>query len=162
MQIAQDTVVHIHYTLKSDAGQVLDSSEGNEPLSYLHGNSNIIPGLEKALDGRSQGDSFEVSIPPDEAYGPRDESLLQAVPKTAFQGLGDLQPGMQFQAQTDQGPRIVTIAAVAEESVTVDGNHPLAGQTLNFAIEVAAVREATTEELSQGQVQDQDQAPDQD
>ncbi len=153
MQIEQDTVVHIHYTLKSDAGQVLDSSEGNAPLGYLHGNSNIIPGLEKALDGRSEGDSFEVSIPPEDAYGPRDESLLQAVPKSAFEGLGEIQPGMQFQAQTDQGPRIVTIAEVAEESVTVDGNHPLAGQTLNFAVEVAGVREATSEELAQGQVQ---------
>jgi FKBP-type peptidyl-prolyl cis-trans isomerase SlyD len=152
MQIAQDTVVHFHYTLTSEAGQVLDSSEGNEPLGYLHGNGNIIPGLEKALDGRSLGEKFEVSIPPAEAYGEHDQSLLQAVPKSAFQGLGELQPGMQFQAQTDQGPRIVTIAAVAEDSVTVDGNHPLAGQTLNFAIEVAGIREATATELEHGHV----------
>jgi len=155
MQIAQDKVVKIHYTLKTDEGQVLDSSEGNEPLAYVHGNGNIIPGLERALDGRTEGDKFQVAIPPEEGYGDRDDSLLQAVPKGAFEGLGELQPGMQFQAETNQGPRLVTIAAVAEDSVTVDGNHPLAGQTLNFDIEVAGVREATAAEIEAGEVESQ-------
>lgn len=152
MQIAADKVVHIHYTLKTDEGTVVDSSEGNDPLGYVHGNGNIIPGLEKALDGRTQGEKFQVSIPPEEGYGPRDDGLLQAVPKSAFEGLGDLKPGMQFQAQTDQGPRLVTIAAVAPDAVTVDGNHPLAGQTLNFDIEVAAVRDASKAELEEGAI----------
>ncbi len=156
MQVAANRVVHIHYTLKTDEGQVVDSSEGNAPLGYVHGSGSIIPGLEKALDGRNAGDRFEVSLTPEEGYGPRHEGLVQSVPLSAFEGLGELQPGMQFQAQTNEGPRVVTIAQVGDESVTVDGNHPLAGQNLNFEIEVDGVREASQEERNDGQVREED------
>jgi FKBP-type peptidyl-prolyl cis-trans isomerase SlyD len=149
MQINQDSVVQIHYTLRDADGDVLDRSDG-EPLAYLHGRGNLIPGLEKALEGKTQGDKLRVSVPPEEAYGQRDDSLVQAVPKTAFQGLGDVKPGMRFQAETQYGPRVIVVTQVGDETVTVDGNHPLAGQTLDFEVEVAEVREASAEELEHG------------
>jgi len=155
MEVAANRVVHIHYTLKTDQGQVVDSSEGDSPLGYVHGNGNIIPGLEKALDGRDEGEQFEVSLSPEEGYGARNEGLVQSVPRSAFEGLGELQPGMQFQAQTNEGPRVVTIAQVGDEAVTVDGNHPLAGQTLNFEIKIDQVREATSAELDEGKVHEE-------
>ena len=152
MQISQDMVVSIHYTLKNDAGDVLDTSSGRDPLAYLHGNNNIIPGLEKALEGKAAGDSVQVSVEPGEGYGERQEGLVQDVPREAFQGIDDIKPGMQFQAQGPQGPVLVTVTSVADETVTVDGNHPLAGETLHFDVEVAEVREATDEEMEHGHV----------
>lgn len=152
MQIAQDSVVSIHYTLTSDAGEVLDSSSGGEPLAYLQGHGNLIPGLERELQGKQSGDKLKVRIAPADAYGEHDAELIQEVPRTAFQGVTDIQVGMQFQAQSNHGPRTVTITKVAVDTVTVDGNHPLAGQHLNFEVEVTNVRSATEEELSHGHV----------
>ena len=152
MQIAENKVVSIHYTLTNTEGKVLDSSEGRDPLAYLHGNKNIIIGLENALAGKTAGDKLNVTIPPEEAYGIRDEQLVQVISKSAFQGIESIEPGMQFQAKSDQGTQIVTITNVDGDKVTVDGNHALAGETLNFEVEVTEVREATDEELQHGHV----------
>lgn len=152
MQIADRCVVSIHYTLKNDGGEVIDSSAGGAPLSYLHGAGNIVPGLEDALTGRESGASFEVDVPPEKGYGPRHDGLVQTVPKAAFQGVDQVEPGMSFNAQTPQGPLTVQVTAVEGDQVTIDGNHPLAGQTLHFAIEVAEVREASAEEVEHGHV----------
>jgi len=150
MQISQSKVVQIHYTLSDDAGEVLDRSGDGAPLVYLHGAGNIIPGLESALDGRSPGDSFNVVVPAAQAYGEHHEQLVQEVPRAAFGEAAELKSGMRFQAQTDQGQVSVMITAVGGESVTVDGNHPLAGQQLSFEIEVVDVREAMDEEIAHG------------
>jgi FKBP-type peptidyl-prolyl cis-trans isomerase SlyD len=153
MNIGQDKVVSIHYTLTSNSGEVLDSSSGGDPLAYLHGKNNIIPGLEKALEGRQPGEKLDVKVAAAEAYGQRDENLVQKVPRRAFGGVAKVEPGMQFHAQTSQGQtRLVTVTGVQGDMVTVDGNHPLAGQDLNFAVEVADVRDATEEELEHGHV----------
>lgn len=152
MEITQQRVVTIHYTLTNDAGEVLDSSRGAEPLAYLHGAGNIIPGLENALAGKRTGDKLSVRVEPAQGYGERDDGLVQSVPRRAFQGIADIQPGMTFHAQSSKGPMRVTVTRVAGDMVTVDGNHPLAGVHLNFDVEVADVRAATDEELSHGHV----------
>lgn len=158
MRIANEKVVYIHYTLTNQEGQTLDSSSGHEPLGYLHGAGNIIPGLEKALEGKEAGEKLNVSVTPDQAYGERDEALIQQVPRTAFEGVDVVEPGMQFQAQSPHGPMLVTVTHVESEEVTVDANHPLAGQTLTFDVEVAEVRDATEEELNHGHVHGADDA----
>jgi FKBP-type peptidyl-prolyl cis-trans isomerase SlyD len=152
MQIAANSVVSIHYTLTDDKGLVLDSSAGAEPLAYLHGAGNIVPGLEKALEGKKAGDKLSVKVQPEEGYGQRDESLVQRVPRRAFQGVRDLQPGMRFTAESGHGPMQVTVTQIQGDMITVDGNHALAGQTLNFDIEITGVREASAEELMHGHV----------
>ena len=152
MQIAERCVAHFHYTLTNEAGEQLDTSRGSEPMAYLHGRGNIIPGLEKAMDGKKVGDAFKVTIEPSEAYGERVEQLIQVVPRSAFGGVPELQPGMRFQADSAQGPMLVRIAAVEDAQVTVDGNHDLAGQNLHFDIAVTDVREATAQELEHGHV----------
>jgi FKBP-type peptidyl-prolyl cis-trans isomerase SlyD len=151
MLVARDTVVTIHYTLKNDAGEVLDSSADGEPLAYLHGGGNIIAGLEEALEGKAAGDHVAVAVPAEKAYGPRDQALVQQVPRRAFQGT-DVRAGMRFTAQTEHGPRQVVVTRVVGDMVTVDGNHPLAGQALNFNVEITDVRAASTEELQHGHV----------
>jgi FKBP-type peptidyl-prolyl cis-trans isomerase SlyD len=152
MQIAQDKVVSIHYTLKNDAGEVLDSSSGGDPLAYLHGQGNLVSGLEKALEGRQAGDKLSVRVEPADGYGVRDDGLLQQVPRRQFGG-ANVQPGMQFHAQTSGGhARVVTVVRITGDMVTVDGNHPLAGENLNFDVEVTDVREASAEELEHGHV----------
>ncbi len=155
MQIAQNSVVKFHYTLTNDAGEVLDSSDGRQPLTYLHGAGNIIPGLERQLEGRETGDKLNVSVTPEEGYGEVQPQLVQEVPRDAFQGVEAVEPGMQFQAQTQGGPLMVTVTKVEGDTVTVDGNHPLAGQKLNFDVEIADVREASQEELEHGHVHDE-------
>lgn len=152
MQVAQDAVVSIHYTLTNDKGETLDSSAGAEPLVYLHGNGNLIPGLENALAGKQAGDKLSVKIAPADAYGEYDKSLVQQVPRRQFKGVGDVREGMQFQVQSNAGPRMVTVTKVAGDMVTIDGNHALAGQNLNFEVEIAEVRAATSEELAHGHV----------
>ncbi len=152
MVIAQDKVVLIHYTLTNESGETLDSSSGGDPLAYLHGQGNIIPGLEKALEGKQAGDKLSVRVEPAEGYGVRDEALVQHVPRRQFGG-ANVQPGMQFHAQTSQGhARVVTVKHIQGDMVVVDGNHPLAGEVLNFDVEVAEVRDATQEELQHGHV----------
>lgn len=152
MQIAQNSVVAFHYTLTNDAGEVLDSSEGREPLTYLHGAGNIVPGLEKELEGRTAGDKVQATVAPEEGYGEKQSQLVQEVPRDAFQGVESVEPGMQFQAQTQGGPLMVTVTQVEGDTVVVDGNHPLAGQTLNFDVEIAEVRAASEEEVEHGHV----------
>lgn len=151
MQIADKTVVAIDYTLSNDEGEVLDSSEGAQPLAYLHGAANIIPGLEQALTGKSAGDELEVSVEPELAYGEYSLELVATLNRSMFEGVDELLPGMQFHASApDGGMQIVTIRDVDGDDVTVDGNHPLAGQRLNFKVKVVSVREATGEELEHG------------
>jgi len=150
MQIAANTVVQIHYTLKNAEGKVIDSSEGQEPLAYLHGGGNIVEGLESALAGKSVGDKLDVTVEPERGYGSRRDDLVQTVDRSNFVGIEEIEVGMQFLAQTPWGEQPVTVVAVAEDNVTLDGNHPLAGEVLNFAIEVVDVRAATEEELQHG------------
>ncbi|WP_049622112.1 FKBP-type peptidyl-prolyl cis-trans isomerase [Frateuria defendens] len=152
MQISPRTVASFHYTLTDDQGQVVDSSSGREPLTYLHGSGQIVPGLEKAMEGRQPGDQFKVDVTPEEGYGVHHAELVQQVPRAAFQGVDDVQPGMQFQGRGPQGAFNVVVTKVEDDTVHVDGNHPLAGQALHFAIEVTDVREASDEELSHGHV----------
>jgi FKBP-type peptidyl-prolyl cis-trans isomerase SlyD len=152
MQIANNSVVSFHYTLTDDNGQVLDSSQGREPLVYLQGVGQIVPGLEKAMDGRKVGDQFKVDVAPEEGYGVHHAELVQEVPREAFQGVEDIQPGMQFQGRGPQGVINVTVTKVEDGKVHIDGNHPLAGQTLHFDVEVTEVRPASEEELSHGHV----------
>ena len=152
MEIMADRVVLIHYTLKDDKGAIIDSSVGGEPLAYIQGHGNLVPGLEKALEGKQDGNVVAVSVAPAEGYGVRDESLIQRVPKRALQGSGEIKKGMQFQARTDDGMRLFTVTGLAGDMVTLDGNHPLADQTLNFDVQIINVREATGEELEHGHV----------
>ncbi|MGH8259790.1 MAG: peptidylprolyl isomerase [Steroidobacteraceae bacterium] len=152
MTVKPDSVVSIHYTLKDDGGGVLDSSASGDPLTYLHGHGQLIAGLERQLEGKSSGDRLSVSIPPADGYGEYDKSLVQQIPRRTLKGIASIKVGMQLHAQTDQGPRTVTVARLAGDLVTVDGNHPLAGKNLHFDVEVADVREATAEELTHGHV----------
>ena len=152
MEITADRVVTIHYTLTNDSGTIIDSSAGGDPLAYIQGHGNLVSGLEKALEGKEGGNTLAVVVPAADGYGTRDEKLVQRVPKRALQGAGDIKKGMQFQARTDEGMRLFTVAAVVGDMVTLDGNHPLADQTLHFDIEIVSVREATPEELEHGHV----------
>jgi FKBP-type peptidyl-prolyl cis-trans isomerase SlyD len=152
MNIAEDAVVSIHYTLTNDAGETLDSSAGGDPLAYLHGKGNLIPGLERELAGKKTGDKFSVQIAPADGYGDYNKALVQRVPRRSLRGIKNVHVGMQLQTQTQHGPRTVTVTHVAGDMVTIDGNHPLAGQSLNFEIEVTDVRAATEEEIAHGHV----------
>ena len=138
------------YALKDDEGTVIDQSQPGQPLSYLHGHRNIIPGLESALEGKNAGDSVEVRVAPEEGYGEPNPALEQVVPRDRFQGVESLEVGMQFQANTDQGPVSVRVVKIEGDDVTVDGNHPLAGKHLNFNVTVQEVRDAKPEEIEHG------------
>ena len=152
MNIADKHVVSIHYTLTNDAGDVLDTSEGKEPLKYLHGAGNIIPGLERALLDKTAGEELNVTVEPADGYGEHREELIQKVPREAFQGVEQLDVGLRVQAQTQNGPVMGVITDVGEAEVTVDGNHELAGQRLHFAVKIEDVRTANQEELDHGHV----------
>lgn len=152
MHIEKNRVVSFSYTLRDEQGAVLDASSGRGALSYLHGKGNIIPGLEQALAGKSAGDKLEVTVAPEQGYGARDERLVQIVARAKFGEVANLAPGMQVRANGPQGPRMVTVVRVDRDFVTVDANHPLAGRTLLFSLEVAEVRKATHEEISHGHV----------
>lgn len=152
MVIADQKVVSIHYKLTDDDGQVLQASAAGEPLSYVHGAGNIIPGLESALAGKKEGDKLDVSVDSEQAYGARNDALIQELPREVFEGIDEIQEGMQFQAHSERGTQVITVTKVDGDRVTVDANHPLAGQSLNFEVEVDSVREATTEEVEHGHV----------
>ena len=156
MEVKELSGVGMDYILKNSEGELLDTSEGKQPLYYIHGTGSIIPGLENALVGKAKGDKVSVTIAPEEGYGEKRDDLMQKLDKAQF----DIEPeaGMQFQADTGQGPTVITIVEVDETTVTVDGNHPLAGVTLNFDVDLLEVREATKEELDQGRVQADDDA----
>ena len=148
MQITKHKVASIHYTLTDNDGKILDSSSGREPLTYLHGMGNLIPGMEEGLEGKSVGNKFNLKVSPEKGYGVKDDNMIQQVPRSAF-GDQKVEVGMQF--QTNRG-NVVTVTKVGLENITVDGNHPLAGVELNFAVEVMDIRNATTEEISHGHV----------
>ena len=151
MQIKKDTVAQFHYDLYLNQDELLESSRASEPMAYLHGAGNIIAGLENALLGKSAGDQIDVTIEPEQAYGPHRDGMQQRIPAKYLKHVkGKLKPGMQVPVQTDQGQRMVTIVKVGLKTVDVDGNHPLAGKTLRFVVDVVEVREATAEEKSHG------------
>ncbi|MGC4021061.1 MAG: peptidylprolyl isomerase [Cyclobacteriaceae bacterium] len=148
MQISKHKVASIHYTLTDNSGKVIDSSAGREPLYYIQGIGNLIPGMEEGLEGKKVGDRFNLKVSPEKGYGVKDENLKQRVPRSAF-GDQKIEKGMQF--QTNQG-HVVTVTEVGLSEITVDANHPLAGVELNFAVEVLSVRDASAEEISHGHV----------
>ncbi|AKA38912.1 peptidylprolyl isomerase [Yersinia ruckeri] len=152
MKVAKDLVVSLAYQVRTEDGVLVDESPVSAPLDYLHGHGSLISGLENALEGHEAGDRFDVRVSADDGYGSYDENLVQRVPKDVFMGVDELEVGMRFLADTDQGPVPVEITAVEDEHVVVDGNHMLAGQDLNFHVEVVAIREATAEELQHGHV----------
>lgn len=150
--VRDNKVITIEYTLKNDAGEVLDASDDNAPMVYLHGAQSIIPGLENALNGKGVGDALSVRLEPEQAYGMRDETMKQEVPKDMF-GDDKIQIGMQYHAQSPEGEMlVVTVIDQSDTTVTVDGNHPFAGQHLNFDVEVKDIRDASAEELEHGHV----------
>ncbi len=154
MKVSKNHIVKVAYALKNTQGQLLDSRNEKAPLVYLHGQGHIITGLEEALEGRAIDESFTVTIPPERAYGDVDPGSIQVVPKESFSDVEDLSPGMQFKVNTPAGEVVAVLTEVLESEVVIDGNHPLAGETLNFEIKVLSVRPATQEELADKQVHD--------
>jgi len=153
MTISQNKVVSIHYKVaNADNEEVIDSSEGGEPMTYLHGARNIIPGLEQALEGKGVGDEVAVTIAPEDAYGEYSDDCVQQVPIEAFAEMEKVEPGMSVTAQTEGGQVNLVVTEVAEATVTVDANHPLAGKSLQFDVTVEAVRDASDEEIEHGHV----------
>ena len=153
MKVGKDKVVLMHYTLKNDAGDVIDSSDGADPLPFLQGHGNIIPGLESALEGSKVGDKLDVSIEPEEGYGLRMKDAIQEIPSSALQGVDEVKVGMQLQSQDKDGNAfLVSVTKIEDDKITVDGNHPLAGQTLHFSVSIESIRKAEAEELSHGHV----------
>ncbi|MFN0033407.1 MAG: peptidylprolyl isomerase [Flavobacteriales bacterium] len=151
MQIDNNSVVAIHYTLTNPEGTVLDSSAGREPLHYMQGHGNLIAGMEEGLQGKMKGDKCSLKISPEKGYGVRDESLVQHVAREAF-GNNDVQPGMKFNAGSQGSHYVITVVEVNETEVVIDGNHDLAGVTLHFDVEVMDVRMATDDEIAHGHV----------
>ena len=152
MKIEKNVVVSVAYQVKLEDGVVVDQSTAEAPLDYLHGHNNLITGLEKELEGKVAGDKFSATVTPEDAYGDHNDDLVQRVPADVFQGVEQIEVGMRFLADTDQGPIPVEVTEVDGDEVVVDGNHMLAGQTLTFDVEAVAVREATEEEVQHGHV----------
>ena len=153
MKVGKDKVVLMHYTLKNDAGDVIDSSDGADPLPFLQGHGNIIPGLESALEGSKVGDKLDVSIEPEEGYGLRMQDAIQEIPSSALKGVDEIKVGMQLQSEDKDGNAfLVSVTKIEDDKITVDGNHPLAGQTLHFSVSIESIRKAEAEELSHGHV----------
>ena len=149
MEIKENVVALFEYTLTDDKGEQIDASNG-EPLAYLHGHGNIIPGLESQMVGKKVGDKFQAQVAAADGYGEVQEELIQTVPSSMFQGVDSLEVGMRFEAQSEYGTHSVEITAIDGDEVTVDGNHPLAGVALTFDIEVTGIREATADEIDHG------------
>lgn len=150
MQVANDKVVAITYVLTDDDGEVLETAERGDELLYLHGRGHLPEGLEDALAGKSVGDKFKVDVPAEKGFGEYDESMVQDIPREEFGGVDEIEVGMQFEAETDDGPQIVTVVSVEDDKITVDGNHEFAGYDLHYEVEVIEVREPTPEELEHG------------
>jgi len=148
LRVVKDRVVRFHYQIFDAAGEVVESTRDGEPLAILHGRGNVMRGIEDALGGRMTGDRFEVTLPPEQAYGPRKDDFTQRISKKYFHQPARLKPGMTTQLSTEEGTRSVTVLKVGGKVVDVDMNHPLAGQTLKFDLDVVEVREATGEEIS--------------
>jgi len=153
MNIQKNSIVTMHYELKDDAGEILDSSSGQDPLVYMHGANNIIVGLEEQLEGKTKGDKVVAEVSPEKGYGMPVEALVQTVPSEAFgEEIKEVEIGMRFQAETEQGPVPVVVTAIEDGMVTVDGNHPLAGKQLFFNVSIEDIREASAEEIEHGHV----------
>jgi len=152
MKITANKVAVIHYAVSDSEGTLIDSSYDHEPLSIIHGSGYLIPGLEDALEGHIVGDTFEVSVPPEKGYGERFDDYVQTVPKEMFGDIDNLEVGAQLRATTDDGEQTVIVVDISEDTITVDGNHPLAGIELQFDVEVLEVRDATEDELAHGHV----------
>ncbi|MFC1569462.1 peptidylprolyl isomerase [bacterium] len=151
MTVQEKRIVSLHYKLTDDKDATLDSSEGQEPLTYMHGTNSLIPGLEKQLTGKTAGDEIQVTVQPEEAYGQFNSNLVQKVPHDAFKEIGKVEPGMELQSTDPDGHvQLLIVQEVDEQGVTVNGNHPLAGQTLHFDVKIEEVREATEEEMNHG------------
>lgn len=158
MKIAENTVAIIHYAVSDSDGTLIDSSYDHSPLSVIHGTGYLIPGLENALKGREAGDKFEAQVPADDGYGQRHDGFVQVVPKEMFGDIEDLEVGTQLRAETDHGEQTVIVVDMSDDTITVDGNHPLAGIDLSFDVEVLEVRAATEEELAHGHVHEEAQS----
>lgn len=152
MQVANKSAVSIHYTLTNSADEQLDSSIGSQPLVYLHGEGNIIHGLEQALTGKKAGDKLNVTIPAAQAYGEYHAERVQVISRSMFEGVDTIELGMMFDAEVSDGPGVVTVTKIEGDDITIDGNHPLAGEDLTFDVEIIDVRPATAEELAHGHV----------
>jgi len=153
MKVIEHAVVSIHYVLTDDSGETVDSSEGQDPLTYLHGTDALVPGLERELQGKQEGDELTAVITPADGYGEQDDALIQEIPRSAFGDVEELSPGMQFQGGAEgDDPQVFTVTKIEGDQVTVDGNHPMAGKTLNFYVSIENIREATPEELDHGHV----------
>ncbi|MCV6627351.1 MAG: peptidylprolyl isomerase [Cellvibrionaceae bacterium] len=157
MQLTDKMVGIIHYTLRNEGGETIDTSEGEAPLEYLHGYQNIVPGLELELAGKKVGDKLKTVIAAEQGYGEIDPNLIQELPLEMFQGVEKVEPGMEFHAETEHGLQIVEVVEVEQDTVTIDGNHPLAGLDLHFEVEVVGIREATADELEHGHVHNADE-----
>jgi FKBP-type peptidyl-prolyl cis-trans isomerase SlyD len=152
MQIADQKAVAIHYTLRDEGGETLDTSRGRDPLNYLQGAGNIVAGLEKALAGKAAGDTVRVTLAPEEAYGQRDDKEIRNVPLRKLSADGKLGPGARVRVQAPGGFQLGVVQSLKGDYAMVDLNHPLAGMRLDFEVEVMAVRDATAEELTHGHV----------
>lgn len=152
MTVENDKVVSIHYTLKNDDGETIDSSVGSSPLDYVQGRNYLLPKLEEACIGKNPGDKFNVVLEAKDGYGEYNDQLVVDVPRSQFDSSAPIEEGMQFQAMTEAGPQIVTVKKVTDDMITIDGNHDLAGVRLHFDIEIVDVREATADELQSGMV----------
>lgn len=152
MKISQNKIASLAYTLKNDAGDILDTANNSNPFLYMHGTGGIIKGLEKALEEKSVNDDFHLMVLPEDAYGEHDDKLVETVPRDMFEGIPDeeMVAGAQFHAQTGQGTQVITIASIDGDTVNIDANHPLAGETLHFDVNVLDIREATEEEIAHG------------
>ena len=152
MKISKNSVVIMHYALKNDDGEDLGNSRGHEPMAYIHGYDNVVVGLEKELEGKMAGDKFSTVIPPEEGYGVKDDDGIKKIDKDRFEGDEEISVGMQIQVDIEGKVSVASVTEIGKEEITLDLNHPLAGVTLHFDIEVMNVREATEEELSHGHV----------
>lgn len=152
MNIQNDSVVLMHYILTNENGDIIDTSDGREPLSYIQGHQNIIPGLEKEMLGKKVGDKFKAVVQPEEGYGVSNPALVQVLDRSVFQGVDEIEVGMQFQVQLENGPIIMSVTDVDGDNITIDGNHALADQVLTFDVEVVEIRNASAEELAHGHV----------
>ncbi len=153
LTIESGRVVEIHYTLRDDTGEVMDTSDGDEALMYLHGSGHIVPGLERALEGKTVGDAVTVRVPPEDGYGVRDAERVLRVSRKDIPAGPEPEVGMELEAEGPDGdPLMLWVADIQGDEITLDGNHPLAGKTLHFEVAVHSVRDATEDEKHHGHV----------
>ena len=154
MRISKDMFATFEYAVRDEQGELIDNSRDSGPLSYIHGKGRIVPGLESALEGKSAGDTFSVTVAPEQGYGERDDSRIHVFTREELAALGELKVGMQLQAGDESAKRILTVSQIQDDKIIMDENHPLAGKTISFDVHVLAVRDATVEELETGQAYD--------